>query len=152
MSGGVIGMPGDSTRVIVLSLVCMDSDSPSSMAERLGGPGAREPYLPEDLKLHVDWRYNNAVDKGWWPLLSDLDAELALIDEGYQLAQVKQKWGRLTVYWDGERDRFAPAVQRAADRASITCENCGAPGELRASSPHGVRVLCAAHLDQTLPR
>lgn len=82
---------------------------------------------------------------GWQPILEEafgwLEAEaVARKDAGFPnshlpaLAQVKEKFGSLTIYadvpavlWPEWRERSNAASERSAS----TCERCGAPGELR---------------------
>jgi len=82
---------------------------------------------------------------GWQPILEEafgwLEAEaVARKDAGFPnshlpvLAQVKEKFGSLTIYadvpavlWPEWRER----MQAAEERSSKTCMRCGAPGELR---------------------
>lgn len=40
------------------------------------------------------------VEKGWYPIIVALDAELATIDPGYVVQQVKEKFGGLDVYFE----------------------------------------------------
>ncbi|MGC5027925.1 hypothetical protein ACLQ3K_24490 [Tsukamurella sp. DT100] len=87
------------------------------------------------------------IGPGWYPLLIDLDRELAAIDPHYQLVQVKEKFGGLRYYVEFEPDRSRPGFDdliRAAERRSErTCEECGAAGA-PAHRGSWVRTLCAA--------
>lgn len=86
------------------------------------------------------------IRPGWYPIVIDLDRDLAAIDPDYQLVQVKEKFGGLRYYTEFEPDRPRPgfdALIRAAERRSErTCEECGADG---APSHRGswARTLCA---------
>jgi hypothetical protein len=40
------------------------------------------------------------VEKGWYPIIVALDEQLAAIDPGYVVHQVKEKFGRLDVYFE----------------------------------------------------
>jgi hypothetical protein len=60
------------------------------------------------------------------------------------LTQVKEKWGELRVYMDGpETEDMKQAIKIAVERSVVTCESCGAAGELREDQPWK-RVLCDA--------
>jgi hypothetical protein len=81
---------------------------------------------------------------GWSELLDDLHAGLIELDPAYRLHQVKQKLGGLRFYADFDhavRDRCLALVQAAERRALVTCERCGAPGEIRAERVW-VMTLC----------
>jgi hypothetical protein len=113
-----------------------------------------EPHLPEPLLVHVDWRYSNWVDHGWFPLLREMHERLASIDQGYRLCQVKQKFGLLTVYLDNEHYRDRPEVVQALEatvaefrrRSAETCENCGAVGQWRNDPPAPFPPRCHSTL------
>jgi hypothetical protein len=102
-----------------------------------------EPHLPEPLFGHVDWRYSNWVNCGWFPLLREMHDRLAYLDQGYRLCQVKQKFGLLTIYVDDEHYRDRPKIQQALEtayrefrrRSAETCERCGAVGQWRNDPP-----------------
>lgn len=57
--------------------------------------------------------------------------------------QVKEKFGTLRFYYDGGDDEIRGMVRMAEAMSAVTCEECGAPGELR----HGgwIRTLCDTH-------
>jgi hypothetical protein len=103
----------------------------------------QNPDLPDRLLGHVDFRYHNGVDQGWWPLLEEMHERLARIDPDYRLSQVKQKFGLLTVYVDDEHYRDRPEMMQALEttyrefrrRSAETCENCGAVGQWRNDPP-----------------
>ena len=68
-------------------------------------------------------------------LLGRLEAEIAAqpmdYRERFQILQIKEKFGQLTVYLaDSTRDMDA-VIRAPADESTRTCEVCGAPGELK---------------------
>jgi hypothetical protein len=88
---------------------------------------------------------------GWDRLLDALDRDLAAIDPGYAICQIKNKLGGLRVYVElslGLPDERCAAVYariRAAEtQAATVCETCGAPGRLR-SDGGWYRVACNQH-------
>ena len=87
------------------------------------------------------------IRPGWYPIVIDLDRELATIDPDYQLVQVKEKFGGLRYYVEFEPDRPRPGFDeliRAAERRSErTCEECGNDGAL-AHRGTWARTLCTA--------
>lgn len=85
---------------------------------------------------------------GWFELLRDLFAELnAIPDIGrISITQVKQKYGELRVYTSGEAvPGVDAAIQKAAERALITCEKCGKEGRPVVNERGWHRVTCDGH-------
>ena len=77
-----------------------------------------------------------AVFDGCFALLDRLSAKLAK-DPAIRVVQVKEKYGRLKVYWEGDEnappdprldDEIEAAIREAADESERTCEVCGEPG------------------------
>lgn len=102
--------------------------------------GIRARFLP-------GWYGSLDVGPGWYRLIVDLDRELAAIDPGFQLIQIKEKFGGLRYFVEFEPDRPRPGFDeliRAAERRSErTCEQCGGDGGLTRRGSW-VRTLCAA--------
>ena len=94
-----------------------------------------------------------SVDVGWLQLLADLHQQLHAIDPGYQVRQVKEKFGMLRVYLDASAPELADAVDDAVDeaerRSAETCERCGAAGVLRGGG--WLKMLCDEHADGRAP-
>jgi hypothetical protein len=172
-------------------------------------------HVPKDAGEHSEalrgmldripdgWGRWISCDRGWYPLLVELDQQLRELLPNYELHQVKEKYGDLRYYWEsGEEihdpDDTEPALppgpgrsatelarweraheawyerldvyrqtpegqQRIADlerrvgraehlvasaegRASVTCEVCGAAGELHRTpgSAPWYKTLCPA--------
>lgn len=85
---------------------------------------------------------------GWAPLIDALLADLLALWPDITVQQVKEKFGRLTVYVTYPRDPALHAavesrISIAAADASRMCELCGAPGRTRATG--WIRVLCFDH-------
>lgn len=84
---------------------------------------------------------------GWWALLGELDAALAGIDPGYEVHQVKEKFGTLRFYYaESSPDEAKVAamdalIDAAEAKSALTCEDCGAPGRLSVSA-HWWRTVC----------
>lgn len=100
-----------------------------------------EHALPEAIAARVDARYANGVGPGWFPLLEQLDRDLAALDSDYRLLQVKEKFAALRVYPAGAvSEEMNALIDAAAVLSAKTCERCGQPGVQR---PGGwVIVLC----------
>lgn len=82
-------------------------------------------------------------DDGWYNILEDLCEKLSHYQD-ITFAQIKEKFGVLTVYLNSIRDEDYDEVMglliRAEEKSSETCEICGAPGELRGGG--WLRTLC----------
>jgi hypothetical protein len=75
-----------------------------------------EPHLPEPLLAHIDWRYHNGVNQGWWPLVEEMHERFTRIDPDYRAHQIKQKMGLLTVYVDDQYHDL-PEIREALETA-----------------------------------
>ena len=76
------------------------------------------------------------IGDGWFHILDRLSARLAK-DTAIHVVQVKEKYGRLKVYWEGQQNappdprldaEIEAAIREAADESERTCELCGEPG------------------------
>jgi hypothetical protein len=84
-------------------------------------------------------RWGIEINACWRPilerLLERLEAEIAAqpVDDRdrFRALQIKEKFGRLTVYLANSTPDMDTAIQEAADESTQTCEVCGAPGELK---------------------
>lgn len=109
------------------------------------------PPQVEAIRERIPERWGKWIDvgPGWFPLLAELDAQLARLDPAYVVHQCKSKFGGLRFYADTTlegaiADEFA-ALIRAAETASQTrCEECGAPGRL-IDVRGWMTTLCAEH-------
>jgi hypothetical protein len=87
-----------------------------------------EPLARWGLEIGAGWR--SVVER----MLERLEPAIAAqpIDErdGLRIVQLKEKFGRLTVYFDKEPTADMKAILREAEQESIiTCDVCGAPGQ-----------------------
>jgi hypothetical protein len=96
------------------------------------------------------------ISDGWYPLLWSLFERLEFELNGknqFEILQVKEKWGDLTIYWSGfsrgenaeKLDdktfaRIAHWIDHAEEVSSSICENCGRLGKRRGGS--WVKTLC----------
>jgi hypothetical protein len=100
------------------------------------------------VRFHPD-AYRPVIDcgPGWYPLLLDLDADLARIDPDYVVVQVKEKFATLRYYIRpdsadrGVWERMEARKELAYELSARTCELCGAPGSRHASGAR-LRTLC----------
>lgn len=101
-------------------------------------------------RIAPEWPDTIEVAAGWYPLLVELDAQLAALAPDYIIYQVKAKFGSLSFYAQPSDDVYDynqvfQETIRAAEWKSIeTCEECGQPAR-----QYTIRMwtwtLCAAH-------
>ena len=82
------------------------------------------------------------IGEGWHPLLRDIVAQLFAIGWDGQIVQVKEKFGGLRVYIEGN-DEQQKLVAKMAHHSYDICEDCGEPGTLRQGG--WMRTLCDEH-------
>lgn len=91
-----------------------------------------------------------SCDAGWYPIIVELDRDLAALDPDYELYQVKEKFGGLRYYArthnPDHREAFKERITQAEQQCGRTCEICGAPGELH-DEFSWIRTLCDQHAD-----
>ena len=86
-------------------------------------------------------------DRGWYPIIVELDAALARLCPEHEVHQVKEKYGTLRFYATTcglhreQEDEFDALVDAAEERSAITCEECGADGRL-AECSRWYKTLC----------
>jgi hypothetical protein len=85
-------------------------------------------------------RWGIDIMAGWRPILerllgrleSEIVAQPAEERDRFRIVQIKEKFGRLTVYLDTEgTPAMRAAIDAAAEESVQTCEVCGVPGELK---------------------
>ena len=91
--------------------------------------------------------------EGWRPLVTELDSLLSAIAPGYEVVQVKQKFGTLRFYAIYTATEGAPVEYEKIFRllinhfealSSMVCEACGKPGQLKVSD-HRYQTACEDH-------
>ena len=90
----------------------------------------------EHALLTTQWRHS--VGAGWWDVVEETHQKLLALDSGYQIDQIKQKFGGLRYYFspsqfdDGLVDEaMNKVVAEAEKKCSKLCEACGKPGRIR---------------------
>lgn len=72
-------------------------------------------------------------DKGWYPLLVQINKSLRELDPHYKVIQVKEKYGGLRYYFDtnsGKAKRMRNIVIFYEDQSYSICEMTGKKGQL----------------------
>lgn len=83
------------------------------------------------------------VGAGWLPLVEELIVELKGLGWDGDLGQIKEKFGGLRFYVGAASDEMHDLITQAELKSFRTCEQCGAPGELRTGG--WVKTLCDRH-------
>lgn len=85
------------------------------------------------IQHYIDWK-NRSAEAGYkdWAPITQVVA-----------VQVKEKFGGLRFYYEGGDDHISGMVRMAESWASVTCEECGAPGLTRSGG--WIRTLCDYH-------
>lgn len=115
-------------------------------------------HVPEDAGEHRDglvailrripdgWGRWISCSAGWYPIIVELDRQLAAIDPDYELHQVKEKFGTLRYYYrtevEGARERMNALIRAAEDQCERTCEQCGQPGVRHTNGRGWIMTLC----------
>lgn len=123
-------------------------------AELLAWTGAGYPDALDPLRARFrpPWARAVFVGQGWWPLLVDVDAELAALDPDYRLRVIREELSELVIEAEttliGQpADSFGRAVMEAERRAGRICEVCGRRGRFLRQGRFFV-VLCWDHQQQ----
>lgn len=90
---------------------------------------------------------------GWFDLLLECSIKIeAIINSlpgldqvGFYATQVKEKFGTLRFYMSYHTDEIDAIIAIAEEKSSVTCEVCGAPGQLRGNS--WLSTTCDEHSD-----
>jgi len=100
------------------------------------------------LRIPDRWGRWIRCEAGWYPLITQLDQQLAELDPAYELYQCKEKFGELRYYAHTDREdariAFDDLISAAERRSAVTCELCGEPGALHVGSFSWLRTLCSA--------
>lgn len=86
---------------------------------------------------------------GWFELLDclflviqrDLEKLPEEQQKKFEIVQIKEKFGRLTIYYNGGTDYIKQTIEQAESMSEQICETCGEYGYLRDTS-HWLKVRC----------
>lgn len=107
------------------------------------------------MRIPDGWGRWISCSRGWYPIIIELDQQLAAIDPDYGIHQLKEKLAMLRAYIrasdgvsEADQQQMRDLVREAEAQAETTCELCGEPG-VRQVSPRGwLKTLCAACAEQ----
>jgi len=104
--------------------------------------GAYEAALRALLERIPDgWGRWIGCGAGWYPILARLEQQLNELDPDYQVHQIKEKFGTLRFYWEGDIPNGDAIVGEAEAESARTCELCGSLGNLRTKAGW-LKTLC----------
>jgi len=94
--------------------------------------------------MKTDERLGIGCGPGWFPLIIETDRRLSDLDPGYQVVQLKAKWGELRYYIqtspsapDETRGEMFNVTKQALERSRHICEHCGGPIEVEITETGG---------------
>lgn len=104
-----------------------------------------EPIL---ARIPERWGKYVSCDEGWYPIILNLDTELAALDPDYVIHQVKEKFGGLRYYTHTELEdqtAFYALITEAEKLSFQTCELCASMKDVTTSQPDGwlIKTLCS---------
>ena len=82
------------------------------------------------------------VGFGWMSIIDDLCSEIEKSEcvDNICIEQVKEKFGTLRFYVSNASNEIHELINKAENLSAKTCEDCGAPGEIKSGS--WIRTLC----------
>lgn len=88
------------------------------------------------------------VGEGWLDIIDELCIQLQkLTDDGglsqVRAAQIKEKFGGLRFYVDGASHEHYLLIEKAENKAEVTCETCGKPGAI--GGKYWLKAACEEH-------
>jgi len=103
-----------------------------------------------DIRVSLmSWGFT--CDDGWYQIIYQLceriEPLVAALDDGglgFEVVQVKEKWGTLRFYVKGSNDEIGAAIHSASELSVQTCEVCGDPGTLEPEVTGCWKTLCAS--------
>ena len=103
------------------------------------------------MQTAMCWGFEH--DDGWFDILktamhliqSRIEIQKRIGNEIDQVVfeQVKEKFGRLTIYYRGGDEYIHGVVAMAESMSAVTCETCGAPGHQRGGG--WIHTFCDEH-------
>jgi hypothetical protein len=114
-------------------------------------------YYLDKTQTCMCWGFD--VDDGWFKLIDDVSKKITKLDNDGKItvSQVKEKFGGLRFYYDGQAkndiiaDKIRKIVNDAENKSFHICEFCGKKGKLREDLPW-VKTLCDVHYKKVLDK
>lgn len=94
-------------------------------------------------KLVSEEERHYPVGNGWVPLVLELHEKLVAINPGYEIDQIKEKFGGLRYYVGPVGEEARKLIDEAEEKSFTICEVCGEPGVPRGGG--WIKTLCNEH-------
>ena len=88
-----------------------------------------KPLARWGIEIHAGWR--PIMERLLERLEEEIEAQPLHDRDRFRILQIKEKFGRLTVYLADSTPDMDAAIQEASEKSIRTCEVCGAPGDLK---------------------
>jgi hypothetical protein len=127
----------------------MNSENTVKLLEKYSFVNNSIAYLREEGQSSPFELFLFECEDGWYDLLDRTFGEMqsaAKHPEEIYIAQVKEKWAGLRIYFNCHSDDFESLrfiVDQAEQESYHTCEKCGKKGSMR--DLIGYQTLCAKH-------
>ncbi len=127
----------------------MNSENTVKLLEKYSFVNNSIAYLREEGQSSPFELFLFECEDGWYKLLDSTFSKMqaaAKHPEEIYIAQVKEKWAGLRIYFDCHPDDFEilnSIVQQAEAQSYKICEKCGRKGSIR--DLIGYQTLCATH-------
>ena len=93
-------------------------------------------FVCSQIQHHLEWLKNSGYEI--LPFAEEPKTEKWV--HQLEFEQVKEKWGRLTIYFSGGDDHLEAIIHTVEGISLMFCENCGQRGSLRTEGWY--RTLC----------
>lgn len=101
------------------------------------------------MRIPDGWGRWISCDRGWYPIIIDVDQKLAELDPNYVVHQVKEKFGGLRYYFEAMAntdhetwEKMQQIVRQAEKRADKTCEICGSTKKVALRDHGWWKTMC----------
>ena len=74
-----------------------------------------------------NYEWLELIPQGWVKLARQMLDEITLINPNYEIIDMKEKWGKLTVYGWYEDEPTYEIIRKYEELSAQTCCKCGAP-------------------------
>jgi hypothetical protein len=98
-----------------------------------------DPYWASDSIKSID------VEPGWYQLVLDCHKELLAVNPHYTIVQIKQKFGQLRYYINGNDAMTDNIIYNYENKSVVICERCGDPGSTSKVFNFYMQTLCENH-------
>ncbi len=84
------------------------------------------------------------IGDGWLPIVQKLHQDLLKIAPGYEVCQIKEKFGGLRYYTTPICDEGQKLIDEAEKACTKICEFCASTDEVETKGPNWLKTFCKA--------